>query len=89
MWGLLRIFTPAVLIVYKVGRGISMLWPFYLEYSKVFCRFGVMVNPDTLKALILQYFPINRQCKFEEMKLAVRREQLLEALIEYFNTLSE
>lgn len=47
------------------------------------------MTPDTekLKALILQYFPINRQCRFDEMKLAVRREQLLDALLEYFKTL--
>ena len=48
-----------------------------------------MIDQEKLKALILQYFPINRTCRFDEMKLAVRREQLLEALVEYFNTVKD
>jgi hypothetical protein len=48
----------------------------------------MLPNIETLKALILQYIPVNRQCRFEEMKLAVRREQLLDALLEYMKTLA-
>jgi hypothetical protein len=46
-------------------------------------------NKAQLEALILEAMPINYKCRFEEMKLKVRREKLLEQLLELFSNLAQ
>jgi len=42
-----------------------------------------MPNKDHLEAIILQAMPIDYKCRFNEMKLKVRREKLLDELLKY------
>lgn len=50
---------------------------------------SLLVDKAHLESLILQAMPINYKCRFDEMKLKVRREKLLEELLKYCSNLAQ
>jgi len=50
---------------------------------------SLLVDSKHLEALIIQAMPIDYKCRFNEMKLKVRREKLLEDLLKYCSNLAQ